>query len=44
MPVFVVDTFEADLMEMNRDEDDDDTYHKEIKTIWDETEKKVDSL
>lgn len=29
---------------MSRDALDDESYHKEIKAIWDETEKKVDEL
>ena len=40
-----MDTFEEDIAnEMNRDTLDDESYHKEIKAIWDETEKKVDEL
>ena len=29
---------------MNRDQIDDEAYHKEIKSIWDEAEKKVEEL
>ena len=40
-----MDTFEEDIAnEINRDALDDESYHKEIKAIWDETEKKVDEL
>ena len=40
-----MDIFEEDLAnEISRDQIDDDAYHKEIKTIWDSNEQRVEEL